>query len=282
MKETSVTLCFPDQEKSCFACCPPIRPAGYEHIQHENIIKRNLRENNDHFDKKERSVVPINGFSCWAIGYIDKGHRLTGCLLHPAQNSGVDLRYRVDYGNKCRRETCQEEKIFSQLEIQEQRFWLQLSDGFDTFSYSSRDINPLFKMMGWGTHLLRLVASAEDKRTFTRESFFRSYPFFTSKVLPRANAYLINRIALKDNIHILKDESFKIKFERFAGFISGRINRHFPDAFDVPYVHLLDLEPDFSDFLRLSARIHKIQIEDAVTLKEIVDEELERFKGKIQ
>jgi hypothetical protein len=168
------------------------------------------------------------------------------------------------------------------LEIKEQRFWLHLSDGLDSFSYSSRDINPLFKMMGWGTHLLHLVASAEDKRTFTRESFSRSYPFFSSKVLPRANAYLINRLVFKDNIHILKDESFKFKFERFTGLLSGRINNNFPDAFDAPYVHLLDLEPDFSDLLRLSARIPKIQIEDAVTLKEIVDEELERFKGKIQ
>ncbi len=37
---TNPTLCLPDTGKSCFACCPPIRPAGYEHVQHINIIKR--------------------------------------------------------------------------------------------------------------------------------------------------------------------------------------------------------------------------------------------------
>jgi hypothetical protein len=37
---TNPTLCLPDSGKSCFACCPSIRPAGYEHVQHLNIIKR--------------------------------------------------------------------------------------------------------------------------------------------------------------------------------------------------------------------------------------------------
>lgn len=110
----------------------------------------------------------------------------------------------MDYGDKCRRETCPEAKGFSELEINEQKFWLHLTDGLDTFSYSSRKMNPLFKMMGWGTHLLHLIAIEENKEVFTRESFFQFYPFFATTLLPRANAYLLDRLVGKENIHILK------------------------------------------------------------------------------
>ena len=40
MTPMTVSLCFPDEEKSCFACCPPIRAAGYEHIEYKNFINR--------------------------------------------------------------------------------------------------------------------------------------------------------------------------------------------------------------------------------------------------
>ena len=155
------SLCLPDKEKSCFACCPPIRPAGYEHIHYQNIIRRLLRENSQDFSKKVAGVIPITGFSCWALGYIDQGHRLIGCLLHPGQNHGRDLRYRVDYGNKCRREACQEAKIFSRMHGAERDFWLPLADGLDSFAYSSREKNPLFRILGWGGDILGIVAKAE-------------------------------------------------------------------------------------------------------------------------
>jgi len=84
----SVTLCAPDREKSCFACCPPIRPAGYEHILYEAIVKRMLRENTKAFARGETGPAPITGFSCWALGYLDPEYRRVGCLLHPLQNAG--------------------------------------------------------------------------------------------------------------------------------------------------------------------------------------------------
>jgi hypothetical protein len=281
MNQRDITLCVPDGKKSCFACCPPIRPAGYEHIQFRKSIERVLRENSEGFSKDEERITPITGFSCWALGYLDREHKLIGCLLHPGQNGGVDRRYRVDYGGKCRREICQEEKTFSELKCDEKKFWLHLADDLDSFSYSSRKINPLFPLMGWGTYLLSLIACVEGKRRFTRESFFEYYPFFQTEILPRAHSYLIRRLVVRENVKKLKDGSFGSEFQNFVGRISRRLNQELPGGSDGPHVHLLDIDRDFSDFLRLSTGMKRVKMEDAVRLKEITDEELHLFQRTI-
>ena len=76
MAKTESSLCCPDDQKTCFACCPPIRPAAYEHIEFKNMIKRVLRENTASIDRQGRTVIPIRGYSCWALGYLDRGHKL--------------------------------------------------------------------------------------------------------------------------------------------------------------------------------------------------------------
>lgn len=281
MNRQDITLCAPDSKKSCFACCPPIRPSGYEHIQYRKSVERILRENSEGFRKEEERIAPITGFSCWALGYLDKEHKLIGCLLHPAQNRGADRRYRVDYGDKCRREICQEEKTFSELKVDEKKFWLHLADNLDSFSYSSRKVNPLFHLMGWGTYLLRLIAYEEGGRRFTRDSFFQSYPFFRTELLPKAGSYLIRRLVARENVNKLKDRSFGSEFQDLVGRISRRLSQELPDGSDGPHVHLLDIDRDFADFLRLSTEMKRVKMEDAVRLKEITDEELQLFQGTI-
>ncbi|MDB9823284.1 hypothetical protein OAC89_06265 [Deltaproteobacteria bacterium] len=276
------SLCFPDGDKSCFACCPPIRSADYDHIQYKNIIKRVLRENSQSFNKKDRSVVPITGFNCWALGYIRQGHKLVGCMLHPAQNRGVDLRYRIDYGDKCRRESCWEAKAFSQLGIVDKKFWLHLVDGLDSFAYSSKEINPLFKMIGWGIDTLHLIALKEKEKVFNRDSFFLAYPFFRTRLIPKGNAYLLKQFLKKRDISFLRKESFRSAFEIFSVRISKRIINESADAPEGQYVHLLDIDREFSDFLRLSARKNRMGHERVSAIKSSVDEELDNFCTKIQ
>src|SRR4030042_784895 len=191
MTEVPATLCAPDEEKSCFACCPPIRPPGYEHLQYTNEIKRVLRENTASLRRKERSLSPITGFSCWALAYLDGGFKRIGCLLYPSQNDGEDLRYRVDFGDKCARESCVEARTFTHLSPEAKGFWLRLSERLDSFSYSSRTLNPLFHILGWGDVLLILVAMAEKGRTPDGDSILKTYPFFETTLSPRANAYLV-------------------------------------------------------------------------------------------
>ena len=255
------------------------------------MIKRLLRENSKNFQGGDRDIIPITGFSCWALGYLDKGYRLIGCLLHPAQNDGVDLRYRIDYGEKCARELCPEAHYFLELDKVEQTFWLHLADGFDSFSYSSRKSNPLFSLMGWGKRLLGQVCAKEGGRRFSRESFFRAYPFFATACAggserafsSRANAYLITRLVGADNLDILRSRSWVSRFCRFEKDLKAHLGRISGDGSgdSDPYVHLLDIDRDFADYLRLNARIQRIKMADAERLKEIVDEELVCFRDEI-
>ena len=273
------TLCLPDLEKTCFACCPPIRSEGYEHIQYRNIIKRMLLENNALFAAKEKGISPIVGFSCWALGYLDKKCKLVGCLLHPGQNEGVDLRYRVDYGNKCLRESCREAGVFLQLKISERKFWLQLSDGLDSFAYSSKKNNPLFNMIGWGVDILGLIASKEKGRLFSCDSFFETYPFFSTRLNQWANAYLLKRFIWMNGADVLKTDGFRVRLEVFSDRLSEYIRKEMMHKSGAMYTHLLDLDHNFLDFLRLSAGISKIDREEALSLQQIVNRELQGFSG---
>jgi hypothetical protein len=199
-------------------------------------------------------------------------------MLHPAQNEGVDLRYRVDYGNKCQRETCPEARIFSTLTGDEKRFWLHLAAGLDSFSYSSRKMNPLFNIIGWGAYLLRLIPSVEAQSAHTRQSFSKAYSFFCTTISPRANAYLISRLMGEERIHLLKSDLFREAFEQFSDRVSALLTEELSNRTGDTYVHLLDMDRDFLDLLRLSARVSKINLQDAVRLKEVVDKQVQEFE----
>jgi hypothetical protein len=273
-----LTLCAPDGHKTCFACCPPIRPEGYEHFRYKNIIQRLLRENSSAFNKEDRGLSSITGFSCWALGYLDEEYRRIGCLLHPFQNDGVDLRYRVDYGSKCCRESCPESKTFSDLDPCAGSFWLHLADSLDSFSYSSRNENPLFHILGWGTHLLELIPCAERYEPYSKDDFFDIYPFFQSRWFPKPPVYPAKRLIGRDNVHFLKNESFREEFNSFSSLLSSRLRQSSGGPSGATFVHRLPLDRDFLDYLRLFAGIEKLPQEEALRLKDLADEELERFR----
>jgi hypothetical protein len=282
MTETPSTLCAPDDMKSCFACCPPIRPPGYEHSHYQNEIKRSLRENTASFRRAERSVLPITGFSCWGMGYLDGGFKRIGCLLHPSQNGGEDLRYRVDYGDKCSRESCVEAGIFQLLPPEAKTFWLRLSQGLDSFSYSSRSVNPLFRILGWGAPVLNLVAVAEKDQNLRADSILGLYPFFKTPLPPRANAYLLRTLIDAETLHLLKNHRFMGRFEEFCNRLSKELSLQVFSHSAAVYVHSLPMEPDFLDFVRLSGRITKASEEEAVSLKEFTDHEVAQFRDEFR
>jgi len=274
------TLCAPDQNKSCFACCPPIRPPRYEHLQYASEIKRILRENTASLRRNDRSLSPITGFSCWALGYLDDGFKRIGCLLHPSQHNGEDLRFRVDYGDKCSRESCVEAAIFAQLSPEAKCFWLRLTEGLDSFSYSSRSLNPLFHILGWGAPVLNFVAKAEKEEESAGNSILDTYSFFKTTLFPRANAYLLRLLLDSANPELLTNEGFRGQFEE----MSRRLSRELPlkalGSSSAPYVHLLPLDSDFLDFLRLGCRISRLDQEEAASLKEVVDHGLVQFRNE--
>lgn len=281
MENPSVTLCFPDELKTCFACCPPIRPAGYEHIQFKGIIQRILRENTRDFRKVRDAVVPITGFSCWALGYLDEGCKQVGCLLHPAQNRGFDLRCRVDYGEKCVREICPEAQIFSELGDSAKAFWLGLSSDLDSFSYSSRKDNPLFHLLSWGRRILERIAETERENKITRESFIQKYPFFTTPLHPMAHAYLLDRILDADTFPLLKSPHFKADFEKFATRLFTDLVHEAPELGEGVPIYRLKMDGHFRDLLRFSLRRNRIPMETALCMKARIDKRLDIYSSRI-
>ncbi len=271
------SLCFPDSSKSCFACCPPIRSAGYDHLDFKNIIKRVLLENSSGYDPDERCVRPITGFSCWALGYIDDDFKQPGCLLHPFQNNGEDLRYRIDYGTKCIREACFEACVFERLTEKNRQFWLRLADGMDSFEYSSRKINILFKLLGWGDKILSAIADSESDHFQNKSEFIRKYPFFKSSISQKGSAYLLSFIISSTGSDILKHKDFEEKFRNLSMQITAGIKELFDTGTGAFHVHRMDFDSMFTDFLRLEADIKKSEYSTVEKIKQYTDEQLKLF-----
>ncbi len=283
MEEGGPTLCFPDGEKTCFACCPPIRPAGYDHSDYEGLIKRVLRENTRAYVPEETEVRPITGFSCWALGYLDPGCRLVGCLLHPARHQGIDLRFRVDFEEKCRREICPEAGVFKSLDDKTRAFWLQLTRGMDSFSYSSRRNNPLFLFLNWGPDLLKMIAEQGSAGSYSATSLVKAFPFLASGLSPKASAYPVRHLASIIGPDLFCDPGLIEAIEPGLAGLVDSILREAPflDSPGACPVHRLHMDRSFLDFLRLSAGIRRIEPERAGMLKELVDDSLERLARRI-
>jgi hypothetical protein len=312
-----ITLCFPDGEKSCFGCCPPIRPSGYDHLDYRSIISRMLLDNTKAYNPYRPDIRPITGFSCWAMGYLDKRYRTVGCLLHPCRNGGIDLRHRVDFAEKCRRETCEEAKVFARLSCPTRSALLGLAKGMDSFTYSSRKANPIFGILMWGAPLLEAVAnepgdgeinlsvrlpdmrreavgsesekgsddtpavSYPGKNRTAFESwvgFTQAYPFFASSISPRTHAYIVTSIVQRLGTGFLKKtDACKVVEELSAEAHSMTRKASAEESGNQTWTHLLDLPGSFLDYLRLGAGMAKISLERAVELKDMLDTMIDGF-----
>ncbi len=116
MNNHSIVLCQPDEFKSCGACCGLY---NYVDSSRESLQLR-LRARTKRF----REMVKIPGdieyyaeatfaaedfkkryeviYCCEYLGFLDESENKVGCLLHPLQNSGLDMRAGSFYGQ----ETC--------------------------------------------------------------------------------------------------------------------------------------------------------------------------------
>ncbi len=112
--ESFIHLCQPDANKSCGACCGLY---NYAANSRESLSAR-LRRRTDLFRKTVKSVEDLKKFSravleredqtriyeviycCEYLGFLDAGEKKIGCLLHPLQNQGIDLRDVSFYGTE--------------------------------------------------------------------------------------------------------------------------------------------------------------------------------------
>ncbi len=89
------------------------------------------------------------GFWCAGLGFLDPKGRTIGCLLHPAQNNGQDLRGPTGYQEKCARESCAQSRAFAVLAPETANSLAGLCRGMDSFAFSSGS-NPLMKLLAFG------------------------------------------------------------------------------------------------------------------------------------
>ena len=106
METNSDILCQPDGSKSCGACCGLY---NYVNSSRSSLTKR-LRARTKRYRKIVKNKNDIEHYAgdtiasedlkkryeviycCEYLGFLDSAERKVGCLLHPAQNFGLDLR----------------------------------------------------------------------------------------------------------------------------------------------------------------------------------------------
>jgi len=128
-----IHLCQPDACKSCGACCGLY---NYADSTRETLTMR-LRDRTKLFRETVRAPVDLKVFServkerepgerlyeviycCEYLGFLDDDEKRVGCLLHPFQNNGVDMRDVSFYGVElCNGHFCPSYHFISRAEQQ--------------------------------------------------------------------------------------------------------------------------------------------------------------------
>jgi hypothetical protein len=210
------------------------------------------------------------GYHCWALGFLDTQGRRVGCLLHPNQNQGQDLRFLIDYGNKCDREHCSAARMFELLPVEGRRFWLPLVRGMNSFYFSSPRSNPLFHILHWGPKVLESLRLGAIKKHWTASELLCEEPFLLDPLWkPKVHRYLF-RLGI-ESLHGHEAEGPPLdQFCRklLRRIVSSAEARTLPETDNhTNYTHLLPLEDDFLDFLRLGLGWRKSSLHQAIELK---------------
>lgn len=150
---------MPAPKLSCFACCPPIRPAGYDHAQDRGSWRRMFSENRAAFLAGQLPDRVQIGFSCPGLGFLDASGSQVGCLLHPARNQGRDLREPTGYRGKCARESCPQSRAYAALPQGLRAALTALCAGMDPFTFSSRILNPVMRLLAFGPEVASAAAA---------------------------------------------------------------------------------------------------------------------------
>ncbi|MCF8034832.1 MAG: hypothetical protein K9K66_16660 [Desulfarculaceae bacterium] len=158
MRHSGLLLCAPEPGLSCFGCCPPIRPAGYDHADHEPSLRRLLADNTAAIREAGPPAKPMTGYWCPGLGFLDPAGKTVGCLLHPARHQGRDLRGPTGYQEKCARESCPPSRAFAALGGESRDRLAALCQGMDSFAYSSPKRNPVMRLLSFGPEVAATAA----------------------------------------------------------------------------------------------------------------------------
>ena len=272
------SLCFPDGEKSCFFCCPPIRNPEADSLDQLAEKTQLFRLNRGNISINRQHAGEIHGHSCWGLGFLDPEEKQIGCLLHPCQNQGSDQRYLTGYRSKCAGTLCQEAVIFSRLNPARQQFYLALAAGMDSFHYSSRRANPLMKILPWDCPVLETIFLAEQGKAPERMEFIRRYGFFWHELDYRLDAWLIGEILKRRGLEIITTAPRKYLNFRQQLLRRLALEKILPPAGSptVP-VHRLSIPLNLSRLLKFGLNIWEATAGNVSHRQEIMLQEIEKF-----
>jgi hypothetical protein len=273
-----ISLCAPTPEITCFGCCPPIRPAHYDPLKYAGSLRREFAENRQRFLREGPAHRPIIGYSCWALGFLDAHGSKVGCMLHPEQNAGKDLRGLIGYGNKCRRESCPPAQVFSQMSAEAQEFWVTLAKGLNSFHYSSPGANPLFHILHWGKELLELMRIQAVANGWSITELLYHHGFLLSlQWRPKAHQYLFRTMITRGFEAYGSGEQLECYCIQVLKKISAlpEIANAVPTSSLTLFTHHLPMDRGFVDFLRIGLKITRTTTQRACKILRAVERAIE-------
>jgi hypothetical protein len=177
--ESFCHLCQPDEGKSCGACCGIY---NYADSTRETLVAR-LGQRTERFHRDVRTEADLAAFSravgaaedqgrrfeviycCEFAGFLDKDRKRVGCLLHPAQNRGNDLRGISFYGRElCEGHLC---PSYSFLGRTEKLALLRILDDWYLYGLCVTDID---QVKGYFGHLADLLGGTPKPEVFGDEA----------------------------------------------------------------------------------------------------------------
>ncbi|MBU1740507.1 MAG: hypothetical protein KKC37_03110 [Proteobacteria bacterium] len=272
----SITLCLPDDDRSCFACCPPIRPAGYDHLDWETSLRRLLVDNTERFQTSGPRQEIITGYFCWALGFLDRAGKRIGCLLHPAQNQGRGLRHLTGYGDKCRRESCPQTKVFTGLTAEQRTCLMGLADGLDSFEYSSPKKNLMWAGLSWGSVVMAALTELEQGRPIAPARLREFCPVLT-RPDPDGRSYVLGRLIRGRGPRVLIDPDLPARLEALVDRIKARAAR----VIDSPLpggtpAHALPFPPALARFINRGLGRARVTGDQGHQFQEMIHREVDR------
>jgi hypothetical protein len=238
-------------------------------------LRREFAENRRRYLEEGPRHRPIVGYHCWALGFLDSQGFRIGCLLHPYQNQGRDLRSFIDYGNKCMRENCLPARMYAHLPPEGQRFWLPLVKGLNGFHYSSPRANPLFHLLLWGPEVLEALRTRAEERQWTSTELLHRHPFLLDTGCnPRSRRYLLRRLLELhsaprcDSLSLDLQDCCRDLWSRALLLQETQELQDSSSASDqMSYTHRLPLDADYLDFVRIGLGCGKAPLDLVLTLE---------------
>ena len=166
--------------------------------------------------------------------------------------------------------------MFSHLPPEGKRFWVPLVQGLNAFYFSSPRSNPLFHLLLWGPGVLEPLRSQAEEQGWTETEMLHHHPFLLGPAWdPRSDRYffrlILESVSLKENMGCNLEASCRMLREAVRSLPELT---PLPDAHFLPrnHTHLLPLEEDFLDFLRLGLGWQKTSMEEANPLKQKIEQ----------